>query len=131
MKKVSRKLLSMLLALVMVVSVMSVSALAADTGYSMTPYDSNVTSLEVTGANADVVSSTQCYQSVTVASTDTISISSGASYVYVNGACVTATTANPYTFTPNLSTGETMKIQIITQTGDRSAYVRVIEFVGA
>lgn len=53
MKKVSRKLLSMLLALVMVVSVMSVSALAADTGYSMTPYDSNVTSLEVTGANVN------------------------------------------------------------------------------
>lgn len=53
MKKVSRKLLSMLLALVMVVSVMSVSALAADTGYSMTPYDSNVTSLDVTGANVN------------------------------------------------------------------------------
>ncbi len=53
MKKTSRKLLSMLLALVMVVSVMSVSALAADTGYSMTPYDSNVTSLEVTGANVN------------------------------------------------------------------------------
>lgn len=53
MKKVSRKLLSMLLALVMVVSVMSVSALAVDTGYSMTPYDSNVTSLEVTGANVN------------------------------------------------------------------------------
>lgn len=89
------------------------------------------TSSTIGRTNADVVSSTQCYQSVTVASTDTISISSGASYVYVNGACVTATTANPYTFTPNLSTGETMKIQIITQTGDRSAYVRVIEFVGA
>ena len=49
----------------------------------------------------------------------------------VNGTKVTATSASPYTITPGLAAGEKMTVQIITQTAQRSAYVRVIEFVGA
>ena len=82
-------------------------------------------------SDEDVISSTQSYQTVYVSASDVISISSSAANVMVNGTKVTATSASPYTFTPGLAAGEKMTVQIITQTAQRSAYVRVIEFVGA
>lgn len=84
----------------------------------------------VARAASNVISSSQCYQTVNVSATDVISISSSAANVMVNGTKVTATSASPYTFTPGLAAGEKMTVQIITQTAQRSAYVRVIEFVG-
>ena len=78
-----------------------------------------------------VVSESQSYKTIEVSATDVISISSGAANVMVNGTKVTATSASPYTITPGLAAGEKMTVQIITQTAQRSAYVRVIEFVGA
>ena len=84
----------------------------------------------VARAASNVISSSQCYQTVKVSATDVISISSSAANVMVNGTKVTATSASPYTFTPGLAAGEKMTVQIITQTAQRSAYVRVIEFVG-
>lgn len=64
MKKVSRKLLSMLLALVMVVSVMSVSALAVEGSYELTTYGEDVAGLSITGAS--VLSSSVKVTSVTL-----------------------------------------------------------------
>ena len=78
-----------------------------------------------------VVSESQSYKTIEVSASDVISISSGAANVMVNGTKVTATSASPYTITPGLAAGEKMTVQIITQTAQRSAYVRVIEFVGA
>lgn len=51
--KASRKVLSAFLALVMAVSMLSVSAFAAGNGYSLSPYDSNVTTLEISGVNVN------------------------------------------------------------------------------
>ena len=64
MKKASRKLLSMLLALVMVVSVMSVSALAVEGSYELTTYGEDVAGLSITGAS--VLSSSAEVTSVTL-----------------------------------------------------------------
>lgn len=64
MKKASRKLLSMLLALVMVVSVMSVSALAVEGSYELTTYGEDVAGLSITGAS--VLSSSVEVTSVTL-----------------------------------------------------------------
>ena len=53
MKASSKKVLSALLALVMVVSMLSMSALAVESSYSLTPYDSNVTALTLSGVNVN------------------------------------------------------------------------------
>lgn len=53
MRASSKKVLSALLALVMVVSMLSMSALAVESSYSLTPYDSNVTALTLSGVNVN------------------------------------------------------------------------------
>lgn len=50
-KRKSTKLLSMLLTVAMIVGMMCTGAFATGTSYSLTPYDSNVTSLSVSGVD--------------------------------------------------------------------------------
>ena len=80
------------------------------------------------------VSSTQRFISRTVpAGTEqTLSISSSADYLYVNGVQITGTsTSNPYTISVNLAEGETATYQVITQTGTRQPYIEVIKLTGS
>lgn len=49
----SRKLLSLLLALIMVASMTGMSAFAVENGYSLAPYDSNVTTLTLSGVSVN------------------------------------------------------------------------------
>lgn len=74
-------------------------------------------------------STMQGHQVVNVKANSSITIASPANYVYVNGILVTATVAQPYTVTPKAEAGETLTVQIITQTGQMNAYVLVIDFV--
>lgn len=89
------------------------------------------TTISTTGT---VVSSTQRFISRTVpAGTEqTLSISSSADYLYVNGVQITGTsTSNPYTISVNLAEGETATYQVITQTGTRQPYIEVIKLTGS
>jgi hypothetical protein len=81
--------------------------------------------------SSGIVSSTQGYQQLTVSSGDVWTIASAAAYVYVNGVQVSAPTSSPYTLTLDLTSGQHQTIQVITQTSDRQAYIRTIDFVGA
>ena len=106
MKKTSRKLLSMLLALVMVVSVMSVGAMAAETSYELTTYGEDVAGLSITGAfNIEA-------DSVVIGAT-------GTTYTYINGISGTSQTID-------LSDGAVHLVQIIAQNGAASPYVTVL-----
>ena len=85
-------------------------------------------------ATGTAVSSTQRFISRTVpAGTEqTLSISSNADYLYVNGVQITGTsTSNPYTISVNLAEGETATYQVITQTGTRQPYIEVIKLTGS
>lgn len=89
------------------------------------------TKISTTGT---AVSSTQRFISRTVpAGTEqTLSISSNADYLYVNGVQITGTsTSNPYTISVNLAEGETATYQVITQTGTRQPYIEVIKLTGS
>ena len=89
------------------------------------------TKISTTGT---AVSSTQRFISRTVpAGTEqTLSISSSADYLYVNGVQITGTsTSNPYTISVNLAEGETATYQVITQTGTRQPYIEVIKLTGS
>ena len=98
MKKTSRKLLSMLLALVMVVSVMSVGAMAAETSYELTTYGEDVAGLSITGAS--VLSSSVEVTSVT--------LNSGKiNYTYTYNIVLSGTTAADATVTANFVKADT------------------------
>ena len=80
------------------------------------------------------VSSTQRFisRTVTAGTEQTLSISSSADYLYVNGVQITGTsTSNPYTISVNLAEGETATYQVITQTGTRQPYIEVIKLTGS
>ena len=89
------------------------------------------TTISTTGT---VVSSTQRFitASVPAGTEQTLSISSNADYLYVNGVQITGTsTSNPYTISVNLAEGETATYQVITQTGTRQPYIEVIKLTGS
>ena len=80
------------------------------------------------------LSDTQRYitQSVTAGTNYTVSIYTGSSnYLFLNGEQISgATSSNPHTFNINLSAGESVTYQVLTQTGSRQPYVEVVTFTG-
>lgn len=89
------------------------------------------TTISTTGT---AVSSTQRFisRTVTAGTEQTLSISSSADYLYVNGVQITGTSnSNPYTISVNLAEGETATYQVITQTGTRQPYIEVIKLTGS
>lgn len=70
MQKTKRpsKFMALLLVLMMVLSILPMSAMAVEDGYSLTPYDSNVTTLTITGVDVNTHSRTS--EPVTTGSTN-------------------------------------------------------------
>lgn len=67
---------------------------------------------------------------ITANTATTLYISSDAAIVMVNGQSVTCSSSAPYAYQLTLATGETQLIQIITQNGNESPFITVLNVVG-